>query len=131
MESYAVPEGYYYTREDTWVTRTAEGRILVGVTDYAQKKLKKIEYLDLPAEGDRLDQMEAFGEIESMKALSELIAPVRGRVKAINTEVVDTPTLVNDAPYDKGWMVEVECGDYDAQTARLMDAAAYRSYRKI
>lgn len=131
MEEYIIPEGFFYCRGDTWVTRTAEGRIRAGITDYAQKRLKKIEYLSLPSENDVIKQEESFGEIESSKSLSELIAPVTACVQECNADVADTPALINNDPYGKGWLLELTCGNYEEQTAYLMDAAAYRAYRNL
>ncbi|NLI22325.1 MAG: glycine cleavage system protein H [Clostridiales bacterium] len=129
MTEHTVLDGYFYTKDDTWVRKTETGSIRFGITDYAQQKLKRIEYLSLPDVGEKVGQFEALGEIESMKAVSELISPLTGQVKAVNGQATDTPSLVNQRPFETGWLLELDCEDFGAQTRALMDAAAYRAYR--
>lgn len=95
MASYKIPENCLYTREDTWVRRENDGVIRMGVTDYAQQKLKKIEYLSLPEEDETVKQFEALGEIESMKSLAELMAPVTGNAAGVNEEAIERPEVIN------------------------------------
>ena len=106
-----MPEGYYYTKGDTWVRREEDGRIHLGITDYAQKKLKKIEYLNLPDIESEVVQNESLGEVESLKAVSEMVSPISGKVMSINGEAVDNPELLNKDPYGAGWILEIDCGD--------------------
>lgn len=131
MASYKIPENCLYTRGDTWVRRENDGMIRMGVTDYAQQKLKKIEYLSLPEEDETVKQFEALGEIESMKSLAELMAPVTGTVAGVNEEAVERPGVINEDPYEKGWILIVDCEDFDEQADKLMDAQAYKAYREI
>ena len=128
MAEYEVRDGYYYTAGDTWVHKMADGKILVGITDYAQKKLRQIEYLNLDSEGDKLVQGESLGEIESKKSVSEMMSPLTGIIHSMNDPVVDDPGILNRDPYGQGWILEVDCADYDSQIEKLMDAAAYREY---
>ena len=125
---YKVYPGYFYTKGDTWVCRTAEGQIRMGITDYAQKKLKAIEYLNLPEEGDGIAQGASLGEVESQKSVSDLMAPVGGTVLAINEEAVSDPALLNREPYEGGWILELDCQNFDSQCTKLMDAAAYEAH---
>lgn len=101
-----VPEGLYYTREHEWVKIEGE-KCRVGVTDYAQKSLHEVVYVDLPNVGKTLTQSVEFGTVESVKAVSELYSPVSGEVIERNGKLVDSPELVNQDPYGAGWIVVV------------------------
>jgi len=129
MGKHTVREGFFYTKGDTWAHREADGSIRMGITDYAQIQLKEIEYLDLAAEGDEVTQNESLGEVESKKAVSEMLSPLTGVIGSVNESAVDTPGLLNKDPYGEGWIVTIECDDYDSQVQDLMDAAAYAAYR--
>lgn len=128
VESLVIPEGYYYTKGDTWVFRKEDGCIRFGITDYAQKKLKKIEYLNLPDAESEVVQNESLGEVESLKAVSEMVSPLSGKVMSVNSEAVDNPELLNEDPYVGGWILEIDCRDYEHQVERLMNAAQYEMY---
>lgn len=128
VESLVMQGGYYYTKGDTWVCREEDGRIRFGITDYAQKKLKKIEYLNLPDIESEVVQNESLGEVESLKAVSEMVSPLSGKVISVNGEAVDNPELLNKEPYGAGWMLEISCGDYEHQVEGLMNAAQYEKY---
>lgn len=123
--AYEVRPGFWYTEGDTWVCRTSGGQVRMGITDYAQKKLKKIEYLNLPEEGEAVTQGESLGEVESQKSVSDLMAPVTGTVLEHNEEAVADPTLLNTDPYGAGWVLSLDCPDLEAQGTRLMEAEAY------
>lgn len=128
MTEYEVKDGFYYTEGDTWTCKMPDGSIRVGITDYAQKKLKEIEYLNLAGESDPISQGETLGEIESKKSVSEMMSPLTGTIQCLNEDAVDNPRLLNKDPYGQGWILEAECADYDKQVKTLMDAAAYREY---
>ena len=128
VESLVIPEGYYYTKGDTWVCWKEDGCIRFGITDYAQKKLKKIEYLNLPDAESEVVQNESLGEVESLKAVSEMVSPLSGKVMSVNSEAVDNPELLNEDPYVGGWILEIDCRDYEHQVERLMNAAQYEMY---
>jgi glycine cleavage system H protein len=114
-----------YTDEHEWVK--IEGSLaVVGVTDYAATQLGDITYVELPGQGDELEQMGELGVIESVKAAADFYSPLGGKVAEVNTELEDSPQLINEDCYGAGWMVKLE--DYDeAGLAKLMDAAAYRT----
>jgi glycine cleavage system H protein len=95
-----------------------------GITDYAQDQLGDIVYLDLPSAGTALKQFEKLGEIESVKAVSDLFAPVGGEVLDVNQEAVDSPELVNSEPYGRGWLIKVKLSD-PSEVDKLLDAKAY------
>ena len=121
-----LPEDRKYSKEHEWV-KVAGGRGTVGITDYAQKQLGDVVYVELPEIGRKLSSMEVFGTIESVKAVSELFCPVSGEVVEVNGTVVDKPELVNSDPYGKAWLVVVAIAN-EAELASLMSASDYQAY---
>ncbi len=115
-----------YTKEHEWA-KLDEGLAVVGITDYAQEQLGDIVYVELPQPGETLSQFDAFGIIESVKAASDLVAPVSGEVLAINEELVDRPELVNEDPYEAGWMLKVQPQD-ESEMNPLMTAEEYGAF---
>jgi glycine cleavage system H protein len=105
-----------------------EGKIAtVGITDYAQEELGDIVNIELPSEGDEVHKDEPLGTVESVKASSEVFAPISGTVTEVNEPLMDAPETINEDPFDEGWMVRVEMSN-PAELKELMDAAAYRAY---
>ncbi|MDQ7064007.1 MAG: glycine cleavage system protein GcvH [candidate division KSB1 bacterium] len=102
-----IPLELLYTKEHEWVS-VDDNVATIGITDYAQGELGDIVFVELPKVGDQTRQMEPFGTIEAVKAVSELYAPVTGKVVAINEELQESPELINQDPYGKGWMIKVE-----------------------
>jgi glycine cleavage system H protein len=121
-----VPEDRRYSKEHEWV-KVEKGRGTVGITDYAQKQLGDVVYVELPEVGKKLKAMEVFGTIESVKAVSELFCPVAGEVVEVNSTVVDKPELVNSDPYGKAWLLVVSMKN-EAELSSLMTAAEYQAY---
>jgi glycine cleavage system H protein len=120
-----IPEDLHYSTQDEWA-RSAGGRVTVGITDYAQQQLGDIVFVELPAVGATLTRDAAFGVIESVKAVSDLYAPISGEVLAVNDALGARPELVNEDCYGEGWMLVIRpSGD---GTAGLLDAAAYAKY---
>ncbi len=118
-----IPTELRYTKEHEWVH--AEGDIAtVGVTDYAQDQLGDIVYLDLPAAGATFAQGDKLGEIESVKAVSDLFSPVSGEVLEVNQEAVDEPEAVNDEPYGKGWLIKLRLSN-PSELDELLTNEAY------
>jgi glycine cleavage system H protein len=118
-----IPENVLYTSEHEWV-RVEGDRATVGITDYAQDQLGDVVYVELPVEGDRVEAGKAFGVIESVKAVSDLYAPLSGEVREVNAELSDHPEWVNQDPYGKAWMIVIAVeGGQDLQG--LLDAKAY------
>jgi len=121
-----VREGLRYTRTHEWVR--VEGDVaVVGVTDFAQSELGDITYLELPEPGTVVKQGESMGVIESVKAASDIYAPVSGEVVEVNRSVVDSPELVNKSPYDEAWLAKIRLSAAE-ELERSMDAAAYRQF---
>ncbi|MFC7079733.1 glycine cleavage system protein GcvH [Halorussus caseinilyticus] len=119
-----VPEDRKYSSEHEWV-ETTDGTARVGISDFAQDELGDVVFVELPSEGDELTQDEEFGVVESIKAVSDLYAPVNGTVTAVNDALEDQPELVNDDPFGEGWMLEVELAD-DSGLDELLTADEYR-----
>ena len=121
------PDDLKYTKDHEWIS-VADGRGRVGITDFAQKQLGDVVYVELPEPGTQVTQGESFGTIESVKAVSELFAPVSGEVLEVNTALKDTPELINTDPHG-AWMVVVRLSD-PTQIANLLDSAAYSALVK-
>lgn len=115
-----IPGELKYTKSHEWV-KEEDGVITVGLTDYAQSALGDIVFINLPEEGDDVTAGQAFSDVESVKAVSDVFSPVTGKVAAINEELLDNPALVNEDPYE-AWLIKVEAV---SETEELMDAAAY------
>ena len=122
------PTDRKYSEDHEWA-KLDEGLVEVGITGYAQEQLGDIVYVELPQLGDVLEASEPFGLIESVKAASDLLAPVSGEVVAINEELVDRPELVNEDPYGAGWMVKIQPEDEEKMND-LMTAEEYGAYLK-
>jgi glycine cleavage system H protein len=118
-----VPSELRYTTDHEWV-RVDGGTATIGVTDFAAQQLGDVVFVDLPSAGTKLDQFGTFGVVESVKAVSDLYAPVSGEVVESNAELAAQPELINSDPYGAGWMLKVTMSDA-AQVGSLLDAAAY------
>lgn len=120
VDDYEVVEGLYYSKEYFWV-RIEDGRARMGITDYAQKQLREVVFAELPSAGDTITQNEPFGTVESVKAVSDLVAPLSGTVEEVNEEVRGRPDLLNEDPYGKGWLLVVSPTNLDEELKGLMD----------
>ncbi|MCX7799640.1 MAG: glycine cleavage system protein GcvH [Fimbriimonadales bacterium] len=116
-----IPSELKYTKSHEWV-RLEDGVAVVGITDYAQKELGDVVYVELPEVGRTLAEDEAFGTVESVKTVSELYAPVAGKVVEVNALLAEKPEAVNADPYGEGWMVKIEV---EGEPTGLLDADAY------
>ncbi len=126
MGDWKTPTNLRYAKSDEWFS--VEGDVVtVGITDYAQDQLNDIVYIELKEPGDSLAAGDAFGEVESVKAASEMYAAVAGEVIEVNADLEDAPEIVNADPFGAGWMVKIRAADVSALDG-LMDAAAYDSY---
>lgn len=120
IDGYEVPEGLYYTKDWEWV-KVEGDKVRVGVTDYAQKQLREVVYAELPSPGTTVTQKEAYGTLESVKAVSDLIAPISGTVEAVNEEVQSSPEILNEEPYTKGWLLVIKPSNLEADLANIME----------
>lgn len=120
------PEEFKYTEDHEWIL--VEGDIVtVGITDFAQDQLGDIVFVELPEIGDTLEVGKTFGVVESVKAVSDVYAPVSGEVVEINAELSDEPEVLNNSPYEAGWMVKIKLADTAALDG-LMDVSAYQEF---
>ncbi|MCD6107702.1 MAG: glycine cleavage system protein GcvH [Caldisericaceae bacterium] len=125
---YKLKEGIFYAKSDEWVSLN-EDIATVGISDYAQDKLGDIVYLEEVTKGKKVKQGEVFTTIESVKAASDLNAPVSGEVIEVNADVVSTPSIINQDPYDKGWIVKIKV-ENPSEVNNLMSDKEYSEYRK-
>jgi glycine cleavage system H protein len=123
------PNDRKYTKEHEWIKLEDDqsGRALIGITDYAQDQLGDVVYFDLPQPGAAVRHLQKMGEVESVKAVSDLYSPVSGQVIEVNTDLVDHPELVNEDPFRKGWLMRVTMSN-PAELDDLMTAEEYESY---
>lgn len=121
------PDDRRYSREHEWVLIESDGRALVGITEYAQEQLGDVVFVELPETGTQLDQSQKMGEVESVKAVSDLFTPLTGEVAEVNQALADHPELINDDPHDKGWMVRLASVE-SAQLDGLLSASEYESF---
>ena len=124
-----IPSDLNYTAEHEWVQRVGDDTVRVGITDFAQSSLGDVVFVQLPDVGTDVTAGESFGEVESTKSVSDLYAPVSGKVSAVNGDLDSSPQLVNSDPYGAGWLLEVQVSDVaalESAISGLLDAEAYR-----
>jgi glycine cleavage system H protein len=128
VEDIFLPENVYYTKEHEWALITEKGLVRIGISDYAQKELHEVVFVDVPSKGVLVKQMEPLGTAESVKAVSEFFSPVSGEVVERNEELVLNPELVNQEPYDRGWIALIKPSNLEAEIERLMKPTEYGKY---
>jgi glycine cleavage system H protein len=119
VDNYEVPEGLYYSNDFAWIKIEGD-KVRMGITDYAQKQLREIVYAELPEAGTEVRQNEPYGTLESVKAVSDLVAAISGTIEEVNAEVKSQPELLNEDPYVKGWLVVVKPANLQAELSNLM-----------
>ena len=115
-----------YTKAHCWCRMEDDGELTVGITDYAQKQMSDLTFVELPSVGDRVEADEEMAVVESVKAASDVYAPVSGEITAINEDLAEDPELVNQSPYDKGWLCRIRPDD-PADFGGLLDADEYEA----
>ncbi|WP_282021089.1 glycine cleavage system protein GcvH [Planomicrobium okeanokoites] len=120
----STPQELRYSKEHEWV-KLEDGKARIGITHFAQAELGDIVFVELPQVGDELKKNEPFGSVESVKTVSELYAPISGKVVEVNSELEDSPEFVNESPYEQAWMVVIEAPSED-EVNELMDADQYK-----
>jgi glycine cleavage system H protein len=131
VEDFEVPENLYYHKEYLWA-KVEDRKVRIGISDFAQKQLNDIVYVELPSVGDAITQNEPFGTLESVKAVSDLVAPVSGTIEAVNQELESKPDLVNEDPYGEGWLLIVVPTNLDADLKAILNFdAALEWYKKL
>lgn len=123
-----TPENLFYTQSDEWLRPESDGTITLGITDYAQSELGELVYVEVTPVGSRVAQNGTFGVVESVKAVGELHSPIAGEIVAANSEAVESPGLVNESPFENGWLARLR-PDQPLDKSQLMNAAAYAKYR--
>lgn len=124
-----IPSDLHYTAEHEWIRRSGDDTARIGITDFAQSALGDVVFVQLPEVGTEVTAGETFGEVESTKSVSDLYAPVTGKVSAVNSDLEGSPDLVNSDPYGAGWLVDVQvsgAAELQSAIATLLDAASYR-----
>lgn len=124
----SLPKDFKYSEEHEWV-KVEGNQVRIGITDFAQAELGDIVFVELPEVGDVIETDEPFGSVESVKTVSELYAPLSGKVVAVNEELDNSPEFVNESPYEKAWMVLVEPSDM-SEVDKLMTAEQYEEMTK-
>jgi len=127
-DEYLIPEGYFYTKEHEWVKKLGGEKARVGITDYAAKMLHDIVYVSLPDVGSSFNVNDVFGQVESVKTVSDIYMPVSGTVLDTNQNLTRTPESVSNSPYDEGWMLEVDAPRVNTELGNLLNALDYRKY---
>lgn len=120
VDDFEVVEGLYYSKEFEWA-RVEDGKVRIGITEYAQKQLREIVFAELPSAGDEIKQNDPYGAVESVKAVSDLVAPLSGTIEKVNEEVMDKPELLNEDPYKKGWLLVISPTNLNTELKKLMD----------
>jgi glycine cleavage system H protein len=122
----SYPRDYRYTKEHEWVS--FEGDLaIVGITDYAQHELGDVVYVELPKPGTKLNPGESLGTVESVKAISDIYAPVSGEVAEVNSGLTETPETINKDPHGKGWLIKLKLAN-PADLSKLMNATSYEAF---
>jgi len=122
----SFPDNLRYTKEHEWVRQESGNTFLVGITDYAQRELGDIVYVEVETIGKSMKAGEVFGTVEAVKTVSDLFLPVSGTIAELNPALASAPDLVNTDPYGKGWMIKLTVTD-PADVSKLLDASAYES----
>ena len=126
-DNYVVPEGYFYTKDHEWVLSKGS-TFLVGITDYAAKMLNDIVYVNLPELGRSFNAGDVFGQVESVKTVSDVFVPLTCKIIKTNAQLIQTPDLVSKSPYEDGWMLEIESDSFAFESKKLLNAKAYSEY---
>lgn len=131
VEGYKVLEGLYYSKDWMWI-KIEDGKARVGITDYAQKQMREIVFAELPSVGDEVNKDEAFGTLESVKSVSDLISPLTGKVVEVNEKVTESPEVINEDPYGEGWLIVIEPSNLEEELKTLMNfEQAVEWYREV
>ena len=126
-EIYEIPKSLRYTSKNEWVKTTDQKIAIVGITDYAQRMMREIVFVELPEIGKRIKKMESIATVESVKSISEVFSPLSGEVWDVNKELEGKPELINKDPYGRGWIFKLKIDDVK-EVEELMDSKKYEEY---
>jgi len=129
VDEYEVPDGLYYSKEHEWMKIEGD-KCRIGLTDYAQKSLHEVVFVDLPKIGTNVSQAQSIGTVESVKAVADVFSPVSGEIVEANQNLPDKPELVNQSPYGDGWVAVIRPSNLDAEIKNLLDAKGYCEFLK-
>ncbi len=124
---FEVPDSLYYSKEHEWL-RLDGKEAVIGITDYAQKQLHEIVYVEVQKKGTEIRQFQTMGTVESVKSVSDLFSPITGRITQVNTELSESPELLNQDPYGKGWLIRAEITDLEKELTKLLTTQKYAEY---
>lgn len=125
----SIPADLHYYKEHEWVKKQSDGTVLIGISDYAQNNLTDITYVGFKVKpGAKVELGKIFGEIESVKSVSDLFSPLSGEVVEINSKLEDAPEFVNTDPYNNGWMLKIKPSNLDSELSQLMNSEKYKAY---
>ncbi len=127
-KDYKLPSELRYSKEHEWVKVVDNGTVLIGISDYAQDQLHELVYVELPEVGREVSRMEVMGTVESVKAVSDIYSPISGVILEVNEELSNSPELINQDPYGKGWIAKVKPKNLETELKELMDSEAYKKY---
>jgi len=130
VEGYDLPDGLYYHNDHAWLKVEADGTVRVGMNDFYQKSAGDTTYIDLPFEGDEIEQGETCGKIQSAKWVGKFVSPVSGEILEVNEELEDDCTLINKSPYNKGWIMVVKPSNFDEDLKNLVHGDKIESWIK-
>lgn len=129
VDEYGVPDGLYYSKEHEWMKIEGD-KCRIGLTDYAQKSLHEVVFVDLPKIGTNVSQAQSVGTVESVKAVADVFSPVSGEIVEANQNLPDKPELVNQSPYGDGWVAVIKPLNLDAEIKNLLDSKGYCEFLK-
>ena len=127
IDQYDVKEGFYYSKEHEWV-KIEDDKCRVGIGDYAQKQLHEVVYAELPKIGSKIKQKEPLGTLESIKAVADVYSPISGEIIKVNEELKNSPELINNNPYDNGWIAIIKPSKLGEEIETLMNAKKYSKF---
>ena len=125
---YEVVEGLLYTREHEWVKVVDQNRVIIGITDYAGQLLHEVVYVSLSAVNTEVKRMQSLGNVESVKAVSDIFSPLSGTIVKVNESLTVNPEHVNQSPYNEGWLVEIKPKDLQGERKQLLEAEDYTKF---
>jgi len=128
VDGYEVPTGLFYTKEHEWAKVQTDNTVKIGITDYAQKSLHEIVYVELPEVGLTVNQMMPIGTVESIKSVAEVYSPISGEIIKVNEKLIDSPELVNKSPFNDGWIVIIKPKALNEELKRLMTPEQYAEF---
>ena len=124
---YEVPDGLWYSKEHEWV-RLESKEAVVGITDFAQKQLHEVVYVEVHKQGSEVKQFQTMGTVESVKSVSDVFSPVTGKITLVNKDLSDSPELLNQEPYGKGWLARIRTADFKEDMEKLLTAKQYTGF---